>query len=688
MPLMFFVAGTLLGPAAGARRYSDLVVRRARRLLVPLWGYGAVVAAAIVVATKPDNSSIDVGRLAVRVATWALPVVDPVDTSWHAGWLSNHLWYLRAYLWIVLLAPVLVGYARRWWAALPVFAVAIVQLEIGARFEVPIVGDGIGRMLVGDAITYGMFAMLGMAYAMRTRPPRPGLLLVGAVAAGGGAIALARFAGLPAGGINGSYGAIALTGLAWLCLAGLFERPLRAVAEVPAVAGLTQAICRRAVTIYLWHPAAIVAALALVDIEGPWRVPAVVAVTAIGTTAAVVVIGWLEDVAAHRRHRVSLPAVRFASAVPVGVAALVVAVPLLVVDVDSAQAETSPRRAGAIPPPSYREALSSSAFSGKAKAPDAPIDLRWGRFPEKRLQAVVDEWLAAHPDSRSVTVGIVVDGKTWTGEAHRDKREAAIRKDERFIAASATKLFTVALVMRQIDAGTIDIDAPMPPIDGVKVPRRAWPITPRQLLTHTSGLPNYTDGRGYDPDRAFSPVDAVNMSLGVKRLFKPGERLYYTNTNYLYLGLLLEQVTGRSYADLVGDMTRELGLRRTSVGGDRPGWVGFSSGGVRSTLDELAVFVDALFTPGKVVSPARHADITTVADHNMALGTWPLCPCGTDATGRKTYSAIGQTVGFGGVAYFPDQMGMAIRIDPPPEHIDMTPFIMAMADPLRAALRG
>ena len=81
---------------------------------MPLWAYGVVVAAATVVRAALNHEHLEVTtRSLMRATTWVLPIVDPASSGWHGGWLSDHLWYLRAYLWIVLLAPAFVWLARR-----------------------------------------------------------------------------------------------------------------------------------------------------------------------------------------------------------------------------------------------------------------------------------------------------------------------------------------------------------------------------------------------------------------------------------------------------------------------------------------------------------------------------------------------------------------------------------------------
>ncbi|GHH56731.1 serine hydrolase domain-containing protein [Lentzea cavernae] len=108
---------------------------------------------------------------------------------------------------------------------------------------------------------------------------------------------------------------------------------------------------------------------------------------------------------------------------------------------------------------------------------------------------------------------------------------------------SNTKAFVAVVVLQLVAEGRIDLDGrlPDPKLGGVTV---------RQLLQHTSGLPEYTDGIGLDrPDqvrhRYLSPHDLLDAALAKPAQFPPGAGFRYTNTNYVALGLLVQKVTGR-----------------------------------------------------------------------------------------------------------------------------------------------
>jgi D-alanyl-D-alanine carboxypeptidase len=235
---------------------------------------------------------------------------------------------------------------------------------------------------------------------------------------------------------------------------------------------------------------------------------------------------------------------------------------------------------------------------------------------------------------------------------------------------SLAKTFTAALVLREVERGRIALDAPVPRLRAVGSPPRGVVITPRQLLQHTSGLVEYTTANRYREDQLLTPQRAVADSLRTPLVAPPGSGVHYANTNYLYLGLLLEHVTRTPYPRLVEELAGSLGLPGTRVEYyPRPGWVGFSSSGVHSTVAELVRWGDALLTPGRVLqSPALVAELTTIGETNASLGLWPICPCWTDELGTKRYTAIGHTIGSGGMYHYPRQMMLAIRFEPGTEH--------------------
>ena len=252
-----------------------------------------------------------------------------------------------------------------------------------------------------------------------------------------------------------------------------------------------------------------------------------------------------------------------------------------------------------------------------------------------------------------MVVAVRIGTQTWTAKSTAPGAASNYLPDAPFLAASITKTFTAALVVREIENGTLKLDDPVPTLDGLDAPMPAG-ITIRRLLTHTAGLVDYAAAPGYQADQTISPRQAVELSLHVPLQDGLGTTVRYANADYLYLGLVLQQVTGRPYSALVDGLAHDAGLSNTHLGTEvHPGWVGFSSGGIVSSAADLAQWGQALFTPGKILSAHGVSMLTTLGDMNLGLGTWPACPCSTDADGVKRYTAIGHHTADGGMFFFP-----------------------------------
>jgi CubicO group peptidase (beta-lactamase class C family) len=116
---------------------------------------------------------------------------------------------------------------------------------------------------------------------------------------------------------------------------------------------------------------------------------------------------------------------------------------------------------------------------------------------------------------------------------------------------SITKAFTGVAVMQLVEAGRLDLSAPVwHYLDGL--PTSWQPITIRQLLTHTSGLPNILDnetGALIVPgeDAAWAKVTTMPME------FAPGEKFNYCQTNYLLIGRIIDKLSGKPFIQFISE---------------------------------------------------------------------------------------------------------------------------------------
>lgn len=135
----------------------------------------------------------------------------------------------------------------------------------------------------------------------------------------------------------------------------------------------------------------------------------------------------------------------------------------------------------------------------------------------------------------------------------------AVRRDTLFEGASLTKPVIATIAMRLFEAGVFDLEEPV--AQTVKAPRirdrvTYASVTPRHLLAHTSGLPNWSG----------DPLDDGRRNV-LKFKFQPGQRFSYSGEGYGILQEFLEQKSGRSMEELSRELFEELGMSRTTLVG-------------------------------------------------------------------------------------------------------------------------
>jgi hypothetical protein len=291
--VMFALAGSLM--AASLDRAGPAAVgRRLRRLLPPLWALGAVCVPVMVAGGM---------RLDWSVLLWLFPVHDPPVNAWGAATLGM-IWYLRQYLWFVLLSPLALPAFRRW-------PVTCLLAPLGLLVVLTLTGVK-APSVIGDLALYGDCWLLGFAHhdGLLRRLRRSTLLIAAGVIATAGAF---WFLTHPSGR-GYDLNDIPLGNALWtsafvLVLLGLVPAGPAGggtMRERPRTARLVAAVNSRAMTVYLWHQTAIgltvlVTSRLRIDLTGVGgRLLLLSSVTAL-VIVAVVAFGWVEDVAARRR---------------------------------------------------------------------------------------------------------------------------------------------------------------------------------------------------------------------------------------------------------------------------------------------------------------------------------------------------------------------------------------------------
>ncbi|AIQ59651.1 penicillin-binding protein [Paenibacillus borealis] len=132
----------------------------------------------------------------------------------------------------------------------------------------------------------------------------------------------------------------------------------------------------------------------------------------------------------------------------------------------------------------------------------------------------------------------------------------------RFGIASGSKLFTAIAICQLVEQGKLSFDGKvLEVLDKLKFPLFSPEITVHQLLTHSSGIPDYFDEEVMEDFAALwkdipmytlrRPGDFLPLFAALPMKFTPGEHFHYNNAGYIMLGLLVEAVSGMSFTDYV-----------------------------------------------------------------------------------------------------------------------------------------
>ena len=363
----------------------------------------------------------------------------------------------------------------------------------------------------------------------------------------------------------------------------------------------------------------------------------------------------------------------------------------------------APEVAMAAPPDPTESASASASASTSASETESAEKARITATAQGLVDAGFPAALAAVTKADGSTVGVAVGkGNLETGEAPPLDGEVRI--------GSNTKTFVAVVIMQLVQEGKITLDEPIETylpglIHGEGID--ASKITVRQLLQHTSGLPEYTDTVPGETDifqirdNYYSTRDLLDVALSKPAAFEPGSQFKYTNTNYIVLSLLAEKVTHRPLAEQITKRIIEpLGLTHTYLPGpgeenirgthphaytrnnqgqleditrQDPSAAG-GAGAMISTPSELTKFLQATFNGTllnqdsitEMKKTVEASDLIGVPGSGYGLGIFSMpLSCGGEAWGHS-----GGIPGYGSYNMVgPDGTAMALTVTAPPDAI-------------------
>jgi D-alanyl-D-alanine carboxypeptidase len=343
-------------------------------------------------------------------------------------------------------------------------------------------------------------------------------------------------------------------------------------------------------------------------------------------------------------------------------------------------------------PPSLRRAGLAAGVAMLILAPAGPVTAAPAQVGS--VQKAMEE-LARVPGVVGAVGGAYLDGKpvglASAGSRLLGGKGGRIPADARFRIGSQTKGMVATVVLQLAAEGKLGVEdklADLLPVVAKKdLVARAGDITVRQMIRHTSGIPDWyadepkPDGSegdiSFDPfdfTTYYRPLDLVKWSSSRPRTGEPGQKFSYSNTNYTLLGMIIEKVTGH---DLATEMHKRLfgplGMTKTYLPSRPPEGIkgphghgyypdangkprdvdrfnasfGGAPGGVISDAHDVSAFERA-FAQGTLLPPELQRVLTDPLPNNPPQGDGPgFCDGKLDG-----YIMGGSTAGYFTMTYY------------------------------------
>ncbi len=328
-----------------------------------------------------------------------------------------------------------------------------------------------------------------------------------------------------------------------------------------------------------------------------------------------------------------------------------------------------------------------------------------------RLKAALNQQRNSRGIPGMTAAVIFPDGSMWaagSGYAKLPGRSAA--NNTPFVVGSITKTFVASAVMQLAEEGELTLDDPLS--DFLPDYPRASEITLRQLLSHTAGVFNYFEHPSYNKKvfqtmktHFWTPQEIVTQ-FARPLYFAPGTGYHYSNTGYVLLGLVIEEVTGQSLDDVLDDrFFTPLALNETHFQYQVPGpassahgylrrpdgtfnqifdttnyrpqisaaTVAWAAGGITASAREIARWADALYGGEGVVSDESLAQMTDYLASSYTRGQYGLGTRTRVHGGERMFGHTGSLRGFSASMWRYEDLDLTVvvltnrgRIDPNP----------------------
>jgi len=343
-----------------------------------------------------------------------------------------------------------------------------------------------------------------------------------------------------------------------------------------------------------------------------------------------------------------------------------------------------------------------------------------------QLQQILDQQRGTRHIPGIGAAVIFPDGSIWksgSGVAQLATHSVASAKIP-FVVGSITKTFVTATIFELADEAKLSIDDPLS--NWLPDYPNADQITLRELLGHTSGVYNYFESPKYnkrvfqtDKTHYWTPQEILADFVG-KPYCDPGTCFHYSNTGFILLGLVVEQVTGLPLGKVFKQrFFKPLGLKHTYFQGTAAppatsakgylyksgSWrewsdatnyrptisaasVAWAAGGIVSSARDIAKWSAALYG-GHVVTAddlaqMENFDYAPGSDETYGLGTWSR----VDANGVRMFGHSGSLRGFDAAMWFYPNTGLTVVVLTNLGRINVDPITDALAAAALPAARA
>lgn len=332
--------------------------------------------------------------------------------------------------------------------------------------------------------------------------------------------------------------------------------------------------------------------------------------------------------------------------------------------------------------PTQTPQLETTTVAATATSQSPPSATATSSFPsDQDIISKADTYLSKLTKARLFSGAVLMarNGKVLVrqgyGEADR-KRHIGNTAQTKFRLGSLTKQFTAMAILILQAQGKLNVrDRICPYLPNCPISWQA--ITIHQLLTHTSGIPDFTRFPDYQTTQGLpsSPTQTIARFKEKPLNFQPGEKFSYSNSGYVVLGAIVEQASGKSYEAFLkdhifvplqmvnsgydhnnGDLA--VGYRdQTSVADFIDMSIPYAAGGLYSTVEDLYRWDQALYTDKLIPKSLRDQMFTPFGGFGYGYG-WGIGKEGD----RPVASHIGGVQGFSSsIARYPNDK-VVIRV--------------------------